>query len=514
MKKIIELLISRGFIIGLSIFVQVGFWVLIFTGLREYRDVLMSAMLLLSMFCVIHIIIKDICPEHKIAWIIFMVMFPLAGGLFYLLFGSHRVSRKTKKLNDEIENNIKDTVSNVKTPDFSTNNKKDSFARQVNYLKEKANAPIFDHTSVTYLKLGEDMLEAMIEELEKAQKFIFVESFIIEEGKMWNAIEEVLIRKAKEGVDVRVLYDDMGCLLTLPSQFPKRLRNHQIDCRIFNKINQVINANFNNRDHRKICVIDGNVGFNGGINLADEYINHKPKHQLKHGHWKDTAIMLKGDGVYGLTLIFLSMWNMQTGKTEDYTSYAPTIREKSDGLIQPFADTPLDGESVGENIYMSILNTAKEYVYITTPYLIITREMITSLTSAAKSGIDVRLILPGIPDKTFVHFLSRSYYESLIKAGVKVYEYIPGFIHAKMFVSDDDTAIVGTINLDYRSLNLHYECGTMIYGASVIEDIKKDYIQTLSQCEEITLEKIKVKNKPNVVRFILLGILRTFSPLM
>ncbi len=509
MKKIVEILISRGFIIGLSVAVQIAFWFLVYTVLEDYSNILISIMACISIICVLHIVIKDIYPEHKIAWILFIVVFPIIGGMFYVLFGKHRANKQTHNWHKQIEQKLAEEVEQISPIEVSQFTQAQS-VRQYEYLKNIAKAPAFSNTSVKYLPLGEVMLDALIEELKKAEKFIFIESFIIEEGKMWDAIEEVLIDKAQNGVDVRVLYDDLGCLMTLPHGFPKRLRKQNVDCRVFNKFSHLINSNFNNRDHRKICVIDGNVGFNGGINLADEYINHK----VIYGHWKDTAIMLKGEATYGLTLMFLSMWNMQSREELNYAMYKPTLKVESDGIIQPFSDNPLDNDSVGESIYMSILNTAKEYVYITTPYLIITREMTVSLVNAAKAGIDVRLILPGIPDKKLVQFLSRSYYRILTQSGVRIFEYTPGFIHSKMFITDDNKAIVGTINLDYRSLDLHYECGTMMYQCSVIQDIKKDFLATQSKSVEVTYADILANNKFNVVRFFMLGILRVFSPLM
>ena len=509
MKKILPIIISRGFIVTLSVFIQVFFWFLIVIIFKDYTTLLSGLMLLISFCCVLNIIVKDIYPEHKIAWIIFMFLFPVAGGMFYLLFGSHRMSSKTKKLSKTIELNIQNEAKKIKEINQDKLGNV-NLVRQHNYLKTIASAPAFENTSVEYFSVGDNMWTSMLEELEKAEKFIFIESFIIEQGKMWGAIEKILINKAKNGVDVRVLFDDLGCLLTLPSNFIKRLKSNNIDCRVFNKVNQLINANFNNRDHRKICVIDGNVGFNGGVNLADEYINEKKM----FGHWKDTAVMLKGEGVYGLTLMFLSMWDMQTKAMSNYQKYAPTIKMATDGIVQPFADNPLDNESVGESVYMNMLNTAEKYVYITSPYLIITREMTTALANAAKSGIDVRLILPGIPDKKIIQFLSRSYYAPLVEAGVKVYEYTPGFIHSKMFITDDITSVVGTINLDYRSLNLHYECGTMLYNCSVIKDIKKDFIETQNKCKQIYREDISKNSKMGAIKFFVLAVLKVFSPLM
>ncbi len=494
---------------GISVAAIAAFWMIVFTVFSEYSDIILNCMTFISILCVFHIIIRDIYPEHKIAWIIFMLILPTAGGVFYLSVISHRVSKKKQALHEQIKKNISNAIADIPKPDLSHLSDKHSI-RQLKYLEDIAKSPAFENTKITYFPLGEVKHNAMIRELEKAETFIFIETFIIEEGKMWNDIERILVKKAKEGVDVRILYDDLGCILTLPQNFAKRLRKLNIDCRPFNKVNHVINARFNNRDHRKICVIDGNVGFNGGINFADQYINYK----VKYGHWKDTAVMLEGEAVYGLTMMFLSMWELETGKMHNYKEFAPTVKVEGYGIVQPFADAPLDDDSVGESIYMSILHNAKEYVYITSPYLIISREMSVALTNAAKSGIDVRLLLPGIPDKKFVHFLSRSYYESLVKAGVKIYEYTPGFIHSKMFIADDDTAIVGTINLDYRSLDHHYECGIMMYDCPIIMDIKYDFLRTQAQSVEVTYQIIKAHSKRSVVRFFALGVLRSFSPLM
>lgn len=509
MKKITNLLVSRGFLVFLSVMVQVELWVLIFTIFEGYRYLLLGMMGILSILCSVNIIIKDMYPEHKIAWIVTMTLFPISGGMFYLFFGSHRVSKKTKQLHHRIQEKLTHATQSVQEVETEQLPNRQSL-RQFQYLTEIANAPAFQNTSVTYFKLGEEMHESLLQMLKSAEKFIFIESFIIEEGKMWGEIEEILVEKAKQGVDVRVLFDDLGCILKLPTDFTKRLEGLGVDCRAFHKTKHFFNSNFNNRDHRKICVIDGNIGFNGGINLADEYINHVEV----FGHWKDTAVMLEGEAVYGLTLLFLCMWSLETGRNEEFSQFAPTVSGTSDGIVQPFGDNPLDEHSVGESVYMNMLNTAEQYVYITSPYLIISREMTISLCNAAKSGIDVRLILPGIADKKFVHFLSRSYYESLLRAGVKIFEYSPGFIHSKMFVADDHTAVVGTINLDYRSLDLHYECATVLYGNSAIGDIVSDFLETQDKSMEITLDLVEKHGKLDFFKFIALGILRTFSPLM
>lgn len=507
MNKTINILISRGFIIIIGLILQITFFSLVFTVFKNHKELLIFLMSLLSIYLTLKIIISDIYPEHKIAWIIFMFIMPITGGMFYLLYGKITFSKKKINLYKRIIDLKEKEINQLTLPNLDELNE---FQRQAQYLYDASGSPYFSNTSVKYLKLGEVMLEELLVELSKAKKFIFIESFIIEEGKMWGQIEEVLIKKAKEGVLIRVLFDDAGCLLTLPSNFVSRLKQQNINCVIFNKITSLNNAKFNNRDHRKIIVIDGNVGFNGGINLADEYINHV----VKHGHWKDTAVMLKGEAVYGLTLLFLEMWMIETNELENISKYKPTISEKKDGIIQPFGDNPMDHESVGETIYMSILGQAQKYVYITSPYLIITSQMERALKNAAKAGVEVVICLPKHPDKKFVQFLSRSYYRSLLNSGVKIYEYTPGFIHSKMFITDDNKAIVGTINLDYRSLDLHYECGTFIANCSVIKDIKEDYLDIIKVSEEVTLNSPIIKKQLSFFQFIILAILKTFSPLL
>ncbi len=329
---------------------------------------------------------------------------------------------------------------------------------------------------------------------------------------MWDGIEQILRRKAAQGVDVRVIYDDFGCLFTLPFKYNEVLESKGIRCKVFNPFKPIWSAKMNNRDHRKILVIDGHTAFNGGINLADEYINAI----VKHGHWKDTAVMLKGEAVWSFTMMFLTMWNyLDSSKPDDYTVYMPRKEEiedyKGSGYVIPFTDSPLDDEPVGENVYLNIINDAKEYVYITTPYLIIDNEMSTSLILAAKSGIDVRIITPHIADKWFVHAVTRAHYKKLVKFGVKIYEYTPGFIHAKNFVSDDTVSVVGSINLDFRSLYLHFECATWMYKTDSVLKVKEDYLKTLEKCEEITYSDCR---KVNIFVRIGRGLLRLFAPMM
>lgn len=357
---------------------------------------------------------------------------------------------------------------------------------QAKYLLDYALAPTYNNTETTYFPLGDDMFPVMLSELNKAEKFIFMEYFIIEDGLMLNSILDILKEKASRGVDVRFMYDSLGSIAKAPVDIVRDLRKAGIRCFEFNTFRSILDNRYNNRDHRKICVIDGNVGFTGGVNLADEYINVK----TVYGHWKDTAIMIKGDAVWSLTNMFLTLWDGINKCDEDFRKYLPDIDVKTDnGYVIPYTDFPIDNETVGKSVYLNMINRANRYIYIMTPYLILDNTMATSLCDAAKSGIDVRLITPGIADKKLVNLLTKSYYDKLIEAGVKIYEYTPGFVHAKIFVSDDETAVVGTINLDYRSLAHHFENAIWMYKTDIVADIKKDFLDTQEKCERITLEK-------------------------
>jgi cardiolipin synthase len=346
-----------------------------------------------------------------------------------------------------------------------------------------------------------------LDEVADAKRFILMEYFIIEDGKMWSTMLSLLLRKLEEGVVVRLMYDDLGSIQTLPSHYERTLRDMGIMVGVFNRIKPHLNAKLNYRDHRKILIVDGNVGFTGGINFADEYINRK----IRFGHWKDTTVMLKGAAVWNLTLMFFQQWIFTTGEDVDLTDFVPTEEYPSDGLVQPFGDSPLDGENISENAYIQIINHARDYVWITTPYLIIDTQMTAALCVAAQSGVDVRIITPRFPDKWYVHPVSRSHYLQLLQAGVKVFEYTPGFMHAKMFVSDDEVSIVGTTNMDYRSFYLHFECGVAFFRSSVANKVRNDMVRTLDLCTEISLDVEENVSFPT--RFAR-NVLKLFSPLM
>ena len=508
MKKILRFLTQRVVLTALLILIQALLLFGIIWKLNNYFIYFYAFSVLLSLLLTLRIINNKSNPAFKIAWLIPILLFPVLGGLVYLVFGSDRTGKYIRNKMGRIEKEMQDGISKANERSGIEKMPPD-VVNQSHYISNSAHCPPYKNTTVEYLPMGEVKFERMVQELKKAKRYIFMEYFIIQEGTMWNTILDVLEEKAKEGVDVRVIYDDMGCILTLPTGYEKTLREKGIQCQIFNPFIPILSSHFNTRDHRKICVIDGNVGFTGGINLADEYINGYEK----HGHWKDTAILLKGEAVFSLTTMFLSMWDYLIKKEgEDYAAYYPdSWDENAQGIVQPFADNPLDDEAVGETVYLNLINKAKRYVYITTPYLILSNEMVTAMNTAAKSGVDVRIITPHVPDKWYVHAVSRSYYEMLVEAGVKIYEYTPGFVHAKTFVVDDEYAVVGTINLDYRSLYLNFECAAWMYKASCVTDVRDDFLKTQQMSQEITLEECRNISIP---RRLGRSVLRVLAPLM
>lgn len=437
--------------------------------------------LALSVIIVVWIVRKYDNPSYKIPWIIMILAFPLFGGVFYLLWGNTPINRRYAQ----------HKYTPVK-PDFSNGiatpaqgrlvSAMPRHTRRTSYIETLTGLPVWGETATRYFRQGEDQFAAMCTALREAQRFIFLEYFIIEDGVMWRSILDILSSKAAAGVEVRIMYDDAGCISKLPAQYDHYLRSLGLRVIRFNRFIPTLNTYLNYRDHRKIMVIDGNVGYMGGANIADEYINHISP----FGHWKDTAIELRGAGVASMTEMFLEMWEYSTGVTStSRLLYRPTLTRPGDGYVQAFGDSPLDDFNVGETVYMQIINNARDYVYITTPYLILDNEMLTALIAAAQSGVDVRIITPGIPDKKLVYLVTRSFYQQLHRAGVRIYEYTPGFLHAKMIVSDDDVGIVGTINMDFRSFFMHFECGTVLYGGKVISEIKHDIEDILAQSREI-----------------------------
>ena len=510
MKKLMKLISNRAIIIGLLILFQLGLLFAIIFRFQEYFVYFYSTYIIVSAAVIIKIVNNRSNPAYKIAWIIPIMLIPIFGTVIYLVFGRVRFSRDDKEIMSRIQEKEKNanltTVKDIKIEDGNM----DAII-QSNYLTKYGESALFKNTTSEYFPLGEQAFEAMLVELEKAEKYIFMEYFIVEEGKMWNALLDVLERKAKAGLDVRFIYDDFGCLTTLPHHYYRKLENMGIKCCVFNPFIPVLSPIFNNRNHRKIAVIDGKVAFTGGINLADEYINEVER----FGHWKDNSIMVKGDAAWGFTLLFLSLWEFVYKGDDDLADFYPEFKEEelpvSHGYYQPYVDSPFDNETVGMNVYLNLINKAKDSVLITTPYLIIDNLLMEALCTAAKGGVDVRIIVPHKPDKWYVHAVTKSNYAQLIEAGVKIFEYTPGFIHSKTFVVDGLYATVGTVNLDYRSLFLHFECGVWMYKTAAVGDVLKDHLETESVSQLITLEEAE-----NIKWPVRMGraVLSVFSPLL
>lgn len=511
MQRLISLLFSRVILVTLAILIQIFAMALVIWRFSNYFVHFYAICSLLSVLVVFCILNGKSNYAYKLAWIIPIMIFPIFGGLFFLMFGVNKSSKRNKFKMHEIADIMKYLL--IQDPEIRKHLEEENknAANQTVYIERYSACPVYTNTATEYLKSGEEKFKRLVEELKKAEHFIFLEYFIIDEGIMWDTILEILKEKAMQCVDVRVIYDDVGCLFTLPFGYEKKLESMGIKCSVFNPFVPVLSLRLNNRDHRKIAVIDGHTAFTGGINLADEYIN---KYE-KYGHWKDSAIVIQGDAVWSLTVMFLSMWCFLKRNGEDYDTFKPPAGYSegfaADGYVQPFADSPLDDEAVGESVYLNLIGKAERYVYINTPYLILDNEMSTALCLAAKRGVDVRIVTPHIPDKWYVHAVSRSNYDILVESGVRIYEYTPGFVHSKTFVVDDMFAVVGTINLDYRSLFLHFECGVWMYRTNSVLEVKEDYLQTLEICRNITLEDCR-----NVKWHIRLGrtILKIFAPLM
>jgi len=517
--KPLKIIFRRRVLVILTLLAQIGLIFFLIAGTGIYIKYSYWVLSVVSVIVCIYLINKNDKPGYKLTWIFLILLFPFFGGILYIVLN---IWSNPKKIRKSLRKNIEDSRDAFYLPGHRLNELIDShpdFRAKAHYLQEHAGFPVYGNTRQEYFPSGESFFNKVLEELEKAKEYIFLEFFIIKEGHMFNSIRTILERKAAQGLDVRIMYDDLGCFFTLPPDFQKKLESGGIKSYVFNPFRPIISSLQNNRDHRKIISIDGKVAFTGGLNLADEYINVVER----FGHWKDAAIMIEGDAAWSLTLIFLQMWNLGFKEKDDYSSFFPwkeNIIEhtsrcadkgfESWGYVQPYADGPIDRDNVGEHVYMQIINQAQKYVYINTPYLIVDDNLLSALTLAAKSGVDVRIITPHRWDKMIVAITSRSYYRRLIKAGVKVYEYTSGFNHGKTFVSDDIIATVGTTNLDFRSLYLHFECGVLLYASDTIASIKEDFLRTLPISQEIFLKDCS----RNAFQRIVQDVLRIFAPLM
>ena len=505
-RHFLHKILNRITLTGLLLAVQLAWLCWFVFCLSQYAVGINILFTALSLLLALYIVRREENPAYKISWIIVLCALPLFGLLIYGVFGNKHLSRRMRKKIETVER-----THPAPAPSRSPEGLPPRFGATCDYLARHGSYPAYTDTGVTYYTLGDELFPALLADLEKAKHYIFLEYFIIAEGTMLDKLLDVLARKASEGVDVRIIYDDIGCEAATPLSFVARAEKQGIRTLGFNRIIPFLSIVMNHRDHRKYTVIDGRIVYTGGINIADEYINEK----VRFGHWKDTGLRLEGEAVHSFVYMFLNLWNAFRPTETDYSPFLPDTAapsgESAPAAVIPYSDSPLDDENVGETVYLEILAQAERYVYIFTPYLIIDSELQSALCTAAKRGVDVRIVTPGIPDKKAAYRLTRSYYPPLMKAGVKIYEYTPGFLHAKSFVCDDKLAVVGTINMDYRSLYLHFECGTLFYGGEAVTALKDDCLKTIQQSREVVCQN--KKRPPRFWQGLIDAILRTFSPL-
>lgn len=498
---------KKSYAIGLIIAIQVAFLMFAFWNLNLKITFLYAAVQAANLIVVFYLIGSRDNPSYQIAWVIVILVFPLFGILLYLVAGNHylspRMRRKieaSQKLGKKLRCQIPETLTRL--GDFN-----EICRREAEYILHTTDKPVYTHTQAEYYSTGPEMFKSMLVALEKAEKFIFLEYFIVSEGEMWNRIFEILKKKASEGVEIRLIYDDAGSMDGLSKKFLSKTTRAGIRIARFNPFLPVLNKFMNNRDHRKILVADGNIAFTGGINIADEYIDKKKL----HGYWKDGGVAIRGEAVWNFTVMFLDMWAMITGEDLGHERYRPTLKAEGDGFVQPFSDGPLSTYHAAEGIYLRMIHSACRYAYFVTPYLIVDHQLMTALCTAAMSGVDVRIVTPGIPDKWYVHDVTRSNYRRLIESGVKIYEYTPGFIHAKLALCDDLAGMVGSVNLDYRSLYMLFECSVFFCGCSVLKEIKTDFASLFKVSALMDIEAIC--SWPWYLR-LRQRILRLFAPMM
>lgn len=510
LKKLGKLLTSKFLLVCFLLLIEIAiipavfYWFFFSVDTTWIFVVLCAAVVILDLAIALWIVNSDMNAEYKIAWLMPVLFLPPIGALLYLnLRRRPRPRRRLKQLAEKFAG--MECLYVKKDGHVGTEYADDGFAAScAEYVAQATGLPPTDCYEFEYFPSGESYCERLLEELEKAEKYIFLEYFILRPGKFWNSVLDILKRKAGEGVDVRVIYDDIGSMLKVPDNYAAELEKQGVKCMCFNPFRPVLDLAQNNRTHRKIALIDGVTAFTGGINLSDEYINET--HPF--GHWKDTGIMVRGRAAQNFAAMFLQLWFLRA-PDEDYTRYLST-GPKGDCSCLAFCDSPLDRQNVCEDLYLKIIYHAKKYVYINTPYLILDGEMKRALITAAHSGVDVRITVPDIPDKKYVFAVTKAFYSELIKEGIHIYRYKPGFIHAKSIVSDDKYCIIGSTNMDFRSFYLHFECNMMFFDERVSAKLTADYLDTCKQCDEVKKEHFK----KSIFRLIYRAVLRVFAPLM
>ncbi|MDD6224407.1 MAG: cardiolipin synthase [bacterium] len=479
----------------------VGFFLYFF---RQYFLFLFFLSYLLSLLFSLYILNQNQNPSYKISWLCLLFFLPIFGVIFYFL--THIPFIK-KKISSEIAKGHHDILRYLDSSlDFTATSDHTFF----HYMSKFGYFPCYQKTKAEYFSDGITFFNDLMLEIRQAKKYIFLEFFIIEDGVMWNTLLTVLKQKVKEGIEIRILYDGIGSIACYADQFSKKMTEYGILCKVFFPIKPIFSLYQNHRDHRKICIIDGKIAYTGGINIGDDYINRKQR----FGYWKDCGIKLIGPAVDRFTLLFFEMWNLGVADHSSYEDYlfGDIVRQADcTGTIVPFGDSPYHPEEIAKNVYLHILNSATQFVHIITPYLVLDHELLNTLIFTAKRGVKIQIIMPHIPDKKMVNCLGKSYYKELMENSIEIYEYLPGFCHAKVFSSDFERAVVGTINLDYRSLYLHFECGVYLYRDSVIQNVEHDFQSTLKECRKIRVSDIKYYP---FYKKILGRVLRLFSPLL
>ena len=511
MKKIIGFLTSRMFWLFALIGVQALFWIMLAMTLEETRAWINNGFWIASVLLALWVTTRNENPAYKIGWLIPILAVPVLGILLYFFFSQRKLNARERARAFAIITQARPYLLRGRRSSKDLWSISPSAFRQSEYIFTASSYPAWRHTRTKYYPMGQDFFADLVEDLKKAEKYIYMEYFIVEHGVMFDTIFDILREKAAQGVDVRFMYDDIGTMNKVPGGFAQMMRDNGIKCAIFNPLRPILNSMFNNRDHRKITVIDGKIGYCGGQNLADEYINAVER----FGVWKDAAIRLEGEAVWALLCMFLQMWAYASHTDVSIDSYLyvreENARQRSDGFVQPFGDNPLDQNPVAQRVYLNMITHAKRYVYINTPYLDIGNELMNALAVAAQSGVDVRLTVPHIPDKKLVFLLTQAHFPQLLRAGVRIYEYTPGFIHSKTFVCDDRYGIVGTINMDFRSLFLHWECGVWLYDSSCLAAMKEDYEKTMAISHEVTYAETQ---RISLMKRFVQSVLRVFGPLL
>ena len=513
-RGLARVIFSRGVLIALLVLLQMLLTVVVFQALPQYAGWIQVLFRLIGAVVVIEIVNAPGTDAQKVTWMVFIMLVPIAGVAFYLYFkydvGVRSLGKRMDSLRTETASLLRQ--SPLVRRDFSEICPEMSGLSS--YLYKQVGFPTYRGTKTTYFPGGEYFFASLIPELRHAQKYIFLEFFIVDYGNLWDRVLEVLQEKVAQGVEVRLMYDGMCSVNKLPISYWKKLNEMGIKCKVFNQIRPVVSSVQNHRDHRKIVVIDGKAAYTGGINIADEYVNQRER----FGFWKDAGIRLEGDAVRSFTVMFLQMWNVSEAETEDMSRYLRAdadsrMREddQNDRFVIPYGDSPYDHEDVGRNVYLYLLQRAKKYVHIMTPYLILDKGMRRALCQTAKCGVKVRIMMPHIPDKKYAYILGRSYYTELLSAGVQIYEYTEGFVHSKVWAVDDEYATVGSVNLDFRSLYWHFECGAFVCDRALTAEVERDFRGAFKSCRRISMVDANKRKRSEKV---LGALLRVIAPIL